>query len=126
MYEIIFTTTNLQSHLRIMGGLQILNFAREILDIRRTRKNISTLTYILKTNSPPRCEDVARLPPENVLILAPHPDDEIIGCGGAIIKHRNKGSKIFVIYLTDGREGNKKIDPMVLSNMRREEAKAGL
>jgi N-acetylglucosamine malate deacetylase 1 len=111
-----------------MGDLQILNFAKEILDVRRTRKNISRLTHILKANPSPRLEDIAGLPPENVLILAPHPDDEIIGCGGAIIKHSKKGSRIFVIYLTDGGEGrgDQNIDNLVLSNLRREEAKAGL
>jgi len=126
MWNIIIAQTNLELQTMSMGDLQILNYAREILDIKRTRKNISRLTHILKTNPSPRLEDITRLPPENVLILAPHPDDEIIGCGGAIIKHIRKGSRIFVIYLTDGREGGQNTDHLALSNLRKEEAKAGL
>ena len=39
---------------------------------------------------------------ENVLVLSPHPDDEIIGCGGTLIKLLKEGSKVSVIQLTDG------------------------
>jgi N-acetylglucosamine malate deacetylase 1 len=109
-----------------VGGLEILDMGKKLLEIKRTRKNMHSLVHIINANPPPRHEDIASLPPENVLILAPHPDDEIIGCGGSIIKHRKKGSRIFVIYLTDGRESNQNIDHMVLSKIRREEAKAGL
>ena len=28
---------------------------------------------------------------KNILILAPHADDEILGCGGAISKYKNLG-----------------------------------
>lgn len=99
---------------------------KELIDIRRTRKNISALTFMLRATPPPRHEDISQLPPENVLILSPHPDDEIIGCGGTMIKHKHKGSNVFVTYLTDGRKGSKTIDPVVLTEIRREEAKAGL
>lgn len=36
------------------------------------------------------------------LILAPHPDDEVFGCGGAIIRHVQQGDKIKVCVVTDG------------------------
>ena len=39
------------------------------------------------------------------LILAPHPDDEVIGCGGAIIKHVENNDDVHVIILTDGSLG---------------------
>jgi LmbE family N-acetylglucosaminyl deacetylase len=35
-----------------------------------------------------------------VLVLAPHPDDDIIGCGGVLLKHSKAGDKITVVYLT--------------------------
>lgn len=25
---------------------------------------------------------------DNVIVIAPHPDDETMGCGGALLKHR--------------------------------------
>lgn len=36
----------------------------------------------------------------NVLIVAPHPDDEILGCGGVIYKHKNNGDQIHWLIVT--------------------------
>lgn len=41
----------------------------------------------------------------NVLILAPHMDDETIGCGGAIAAHVRAGAQVHVVFLTDGAKG---------------------
>jgi len=38
----------------------------------------------------------------NVLIIAPHPDDEVIGCGGVIKKMSDAGESVFVLVLTRG------------------------
>lgn len=40
---------------------------------------------------------------ERILVVAPHPDDESIGCGGLIIKY---GEKCDVLLITDGRNGD--------------------
>lgn len=45
----------------------------------------------------------------NVLIISPHHDDEVIGCGGTIAKYREKGDKVFVVYITAGWSGLPKI-----------------
>ncbi len=37
-----------------------------------------------------------------VLVLAPHPDDEVFGCGGAITSHIKAGQPVCVVILTDG------------------------
>jgi LmbE family N-acetylglucosaminyl deacetylase len=42
------------------------------------------------------------LPQGNVLVLAPHPDDEAFGCAGAIMQHVAQGNSVSVIILTDG------------------------
>lgn len=42
----------------------------------------------------------------NVLFISPHPDDETIGCGGTILKNREKGNKIFWLIMTCGLEKN--------------------
>lgn len=39
---------------------------------------------------------------KSILILVPHPDDEVFGLGGFILKMSDHGSKIHIIYLTDG------------------------
>tara|TARA_Y100000590_G_scaffold456493_1_gene607201 strand:+ start:1098 stop:1781 length:684 start_codon:yes stop_codon:yes gene_type:complete len=38
---------------------------------------------------------------KNVLIVAAHPDDEILGCGGTIAKYKNKYN-FYCLFLTDG------------------------
>lgn len=43
---------------------------------------------------------------DRVLIVAPHPDDEILACGGIIQKCVLNNIKVFVMYITDG-ENNK-------------------
>ena len=39
------------------------------------------------------------------LILAPHPDDEVLGCGGTIAGKVLRGTPVAVVFLTDGRRG---------------------
>ncbi len=38
---------------------------------------------------------------QSVMIIAPHCDDESIGCGGAFALHRRRGDSVHVIYTTD-------------------------
>jgi N-acetylglucosamine malate deacetylase 1 len=42
---------------------------------------------------------------ETVLVLAPHMDDEVIGCGGTLAKHVARGASVTVAFLTDGAAG---------------------
>lgn len=50
------------------------------------------------------------LPPgKRILVLAPHPDDECIGCGGTLAKCIAAGLDAHVIVLTDGRYGSSEI-----------------
>jgi LmbE family N-acetylglucosaminyl deacetylase len=38
-----------------------------------------------------------------IVVFAPHPDDEIFGCGGSILKWLEKGHDVHLIYVTDNR-----------------------
>lgn len=39
---------------------------------------------------------------QTLLILAPHPDDEILGCAGLIQRIKHAGGRIYVLFLTVG------------------------
>ncbi|MEM2145432.1 MAG: PIG-L family deacetylase [Candidatus Jordarchaeaceae archaeon] len=64
----------------------------------------------------------------NVIVVAPHPDDETLGCGGTIAKKIHEGCEVFVIYMTDGRYalteiGEKEaLDPLDMKELRKKDA----
>lgn len=39
---------------------------------------------------------------KKILVIAAHPDDEVLGCGGTLAKYSKKGSKVKIIFLSDG------------------------
>ena len=59
------------------------------------------------------------------LVVAPHPDDETLGCGAAIVRARAAGQRVRVVIVTDGRASARSaiIAPDALAAMRRSEAK---
>lgn len=48
---------------------------------------------------------------ENVLVIAPHCDDEILGCGGVIAKYISEGCPVYVAIVTNGNLGAPEIFP---------------
>jgi LmbE family N-acetylglucosaminyl deacetylase/glycosyltransferase involved in cell wall biosynthesis len=46
--------------------------------------------------------DAALLRGERLLVLAPHPDDEVIGCGGLVALHLRERRVVRVVVATDG------------------------
>jgi LmbE family N-acetylglucosaminyl deacetylase/glycosyltransferase involved in cell wall biosynthesis len=41
---------------------------------------------------------------ERLLVLAPHPDDEVIGCGGVVAQHLREHRAVRIVIATDGAE----------------------
>lgn len=39
---------------------------------------------------------------QRLLVIAPHPDDEILGCGGLIKRIKEAGGKVYVLFMTVG------------------------
>ncbi len=58
-----------------------------------------------------------------ILIIAPHPDDEAIGCGGAICLHRRRGEEVHVVFLTSGERGIAALSPEQAGGIRETEAR---
>jgi LmbE family N-acetylglucosaminyl deacetylase len=62
--------------------------------------------------------------PEKVLVIAPHPDDEAIGCGGMICLHRGRGDPVRVAFLTSGERGLPGLPEEAVRSLREAEAEA--
>jgi LmbE family N-acetylglucosaminyl deacetylase len=62
---------------------------------------------------------------KRVLVLAPHMDDEVFGCGGTLIKLARQGARLTSVYLTDGTASEPAAaDPAALGARRKEESRA--
>jgi LmbE family N-acetylglucosaminyl deacetylase len=56
------------------------------------------LRVLLRLRSRPFPLDSASV----ALVLAPHPDDDALGCGGLLLRKRLQGAAVHIAYLTDG------------------------
>lgn len=45
----------------------------------------------------------------NILVIAPHPDDDVLGVGGTMAAATHQGKGVFAVYITDGR-GSPRMD----------------
>lgn len=39
---------------------------------------------------------------KTILVIAAHPDDEILGCGGCLIRHINNGDSVHILLVSEG------------------------
>jgi LmbE family N-acetylglucosaminyl deacetylase len=62
----------------------------------------------------------------NVLVVASHPDDEVLGCGGTLYNLKKNGAKISGLFLSDGESSRKhpKINKLILDR-KKQAIKAG-
>jgi LmbE family N-acetylglucosaminyl deacetylase len=74
----------------------------------------------------PRVEAWSSPGGQRVLVLAPHPDDEVIGCAGTIARHVHAGDDVHIVIITDGRQSRAlDLGPDEMARRRRQEAELG-
>jgi LmbE family N-acetylglucosaminyl deacetylase len=64
-----------------------------------------------------------------LLVIAPHPDDDVLGCGGLVARQALAGRRVRVLYVTSGEKshrGHPEVTSETLAGLRREEAISGL
>ncbi|MET0383147.1 MAG: PIG-L family deacetylase, partial [Burkholderiaceae bacterium] len=78
----------------------------------------------------PRLSVEALVPASSrVVVAAPHPDDEVLGCGGALAALARGGRRILVVGVTDGENSHAdslKWTARLLARERRQERQRGL
>ena len=70
--------------------------------MRKTEQILLFSLFCIISAASPCLAEVSFSSKDRVLILAPHPDDEIIALGGVIQKALENNSKIKIVYLTSG------------------------
>lgn len=92
------------------------------LHLNALRKQFGFAILSSAIKSELKLKKIDDLSEKKILVLAPHPDDEIIGCGGLIAKAKKNGSDVKVVYLTDGNVG---VSDKKLSNSQRAKLREG-
>jgi LmbE family N-acetylglucosaminyl deacetylase len=89
-------------------GAYLSNRAYRLLALGAIRVPIRLYAHLSRCNLFPAVVEVPAA--RSVLVLAPHMDDETIGCGGATLSHITKGSQVEVVFITDGAAGFSKFE----------------
>jgi len=90
---------------------------------RGLRRALSAgLRCALRMRSRPYAVDRNRV----ALVIAPHQDDETLGCGGLLLQKRLAGAPVWIAYITDGgasHPGHPTLTPAALAALRQGEAR---
>lgn len=68
---------------------------------------------------------ISSVGPGPAIVFAPHPDDEVFGCGGAIMRHVSSGDPVRVVIISDGAYGSPADSEEYARTRQRESTEAG-
>jgi len=83
--------------------------------------------FVLKTIGFFRKKSLLELKPngeKSILILTPHADDELLGCGAVLKKQAEHSAQITLVNMTDGGASMSRLDSELLVKIRKKELKA--
>lgn len=105
-------------------GVECLNKAQ--LDIKTDMKKFSIRLFLRSIFQQLMALTVKEIQPQELqrsaIIFAPHQDDETLGCGGIIIRKKQAGADVKIVFMTDGSRSHKWIGKAELVEMRTQEA----
>jgi LmbE family N-acetylglucosaminyl deacetylase len=93
---------------------------------KKFSKTIKSISSIITGKDWPRPLLEKSGPTGRIMVIAPHPDDEVLGCGGTIKKCSQAGDHVKILFFTDGRHGSTHIDESQLIDIRINEAKESM
>lgn len=100
------------------------NFAKILIryPIRVVNKIFVFFYYKFNKKGDYKVNNMISIKRQKILVLSPHVDDESIGLGGTIIKHKEKNDDIYCVYITDGGASDSDLSKENVMKERKKEA----
>lgn len=110
-----------------MNALRIKKIWRGLRAMARIMEWDQLYEYASKGSGLELIEFNPKSSPQKVVVLSPHPDDEVFGCGGTLARHSQHNDSVEVVYFTDGSRGTPSgTRDKGIIEVREREAKEGL
>ena len=61
-----------------------------------------------------------------ILVVAAHPDDEVLGCGGTIAKYKKEKNSVNVLFVSDGETSRPLSKAKILSKINNRKKKQSM